>query len=272
MSTRNILVHGHIFKNAGTTLDWCLKRHFGSGFLDHRDDKPMRTDGADYLGPFLLSNPKLMAISSHHLCYPLPELTGVTLHAIYLFRHPIERVLSVYEFERQQRAQTPGAVNAKRMDITEYIRWRLTPESGATIRNYHVRYLAGLHRASKRALTNDDYEIAQANLHERARIGLVERYDESFVEFEYALQDAFQLDLANVPQNVNTARAERAEDRVVELRARLGEPLFREVEAANELDLSLYAEAKDLLDQRTVSIPCFDESLREFRARCERLR
>lgn len=233
----------------------------------------MRIQGAEYLGPFLLSKPKLIALSSHHLCFPLPKLPNVELSAVYFIRHPIERVISVYEFERRQPGQTAGAINAKQMDIAEYVRWRLTPKAGATIRNYHVRYLAGLHRAARREVTDKDYQVASANLHSGARIGLVERYDESLVEFENSLKQTFsKLDLAYIPQNVNTSRPALAEDRVGELRSRLGESLFSELEAANSRDLSLYSEANALVEQRCASIPEFDARLHDFRSRCEALR
>ena len=35
---RNVILHYHLFKNAGSTLDWSLQRQFGAGFVDHRDD------------------------------------------------------------------------------------------------------------------------------------------------------------------------------------------------------------------------------------------
>jgi len=32
---RHVLVHAHIFKNAGTTFDFSLSRFFGHDFVDH---------------------------------------------------------------------------------------------------------------------------------------------------------------------------------------------------------------------------------------------
>jgi hypothetical protein len=272
---RTILAHGHIFKNAGSTLDWALKRNFGRRFVDHRDDQPMRTEGTAYLGKYLNANPKLIAISSHHLCYPLPEIDQVTIVPVYILRNPIERVLSVYEFERRQPSSTPGAVNAKRWDIDEYVRWRLQPDSGATIRNYQVRYLTGMHRFPKRRVSNEVYQAALENLQSAvSRIGIVEKLDESFVEFEHALrhhQPFATLDLAYVSQNVNTSRPATSGERIDELRVRLGDSLFDELMAANEFDNRLHAEADRLLAERCQEIDDFDEHLNEFRARRENL-
>jgi len=53
---RPVLVHAHMFKNAGSTLDWSLARSFGKGFVDHREDRGMK-QGAAYFGPWLQANP-----------------------------------------------------------------------------------------------------------------------------------------------------------------------------------------------------------------------
>ncbi len=112
--TRIIIAHGHIFKNAGTTFDYSLERNFGKRFVDHRDDAPMRKKGSKYLKNYLKENKHLQAISSHHMCYPFPNLPETKIIPAYFFRHPIERIRSVYNFERKQKSGTPGAINAKK--------------------------------------------------------------------------------------------------------------------------------------------------------------
>ena len=66
---RHVILHGHIFKNAGTTFDWSLERCFGEGFVDHRDDKTMRERRARHLAELVNDAPSLRALSSHHLCF-----------------------------------------------------------------------------------------------------------------------------------------------------------------------------------------------------------
>ena len=60
-----------MFKNAGTSFDWSLRRSFGDAFIEHHDDDAMRK-GADYLEPFLLDRPHIKALSSHWITFPLP--------------------------------------------------------------------------------------------------------------------------------------------------------------------------------------------------------
>ena len=49
---RSVIIHNHLFKNAGSSFDWVLQKNFGDDFVDHREDQEM-IEGAKYLGPFL---------------------------------------------------------------------------------------------------------------------------------------------------------------------------------------------------------------------------
>ena len=139
---RTVIAHGHIFKNAGTTFDWALEKNFGKSFCDHREDKPMRQQGASYLTQYLLDNPQINAISSHHLC-ETSTIDEIDIIPVFLLRHPIERILSVYTFEREQKSSSPGAKAAKKYNFKDYVQWRMDPEVNRTIRNYQTSYLAG---------------------------------------------------------------------------------------------------------------------------------
>ena len=138
MQKRTVILHGHIFKNAGTTFDWSLKRNFGEGFVDHREDKDMRRQGADYLLRYLEERPGIVALSSHHLCCPLPVSEAFDFVPIFMLRHPIERIWSVYQFERRQKSDSPGARRAKELDLKRYALWRMQDDVNPAIRNYQT--------------------------------------------------------------------------------------------------------------------------------------
>ena len=268
---RLVILHGHIFKNAGTTLDWALQRNFGDGFVDHRDDRSMRRRGAAYLGPYLEERPWIRALSSHHLCHPLPAVPGALLVPIYLFRHPIERVLSVYEYERRQQADTPGAINAKRMDLPEYVVWRMEPESGATIRDFQTRYLAGQLEGRLDDVTADVVATARANLERPSLIGVVERFADSVLAFEEALRrDLPGINLAYVRQNVTRGRAgQTLDDRLVEIDASLPDDILDLLLVKNQNDLHLYAEANRVLDERLAAVADLAERRSDFARRMD---
>ncbi|RLA44088.1 MAG: hypothetical protein DRQ97_11860, partial [Gammaproteobacteria bacterium] len=202
---RHIILHGHIFKNAGTTFDWSLEKIFGKGFLDHREDKLIRSEGREHLVQLVNENPHLHAVSSHHMPGDIPEQPGVRFIPIYLLRHPIERIRSVYNFERRQKSGTAGAKAAKIKNFRDYVDWRMQPGVARTIRNYQTRYLAGHHtRSSATDIPSRCFTEALATINnDVALVGLVEQYDKSMVVLEESLRVFFPaIDLSYVAQNI----------------------------------------------------------------------
>lgn len=269
---RHILLHGHIFKNAGSTLDWSLRRSFGPAFCEHRDDAAMREAPRDTLAA-AVSESSMVALSSHNLPSPPPSLDGIVFHAVFLLRHPIERALSVYAFERQQQAMTPGAQAAKRMNLQDYVAWRLQDEVRPVIRNFQTRFLAGgAVRHGSDTLTSDAVAAAHQRLTAGAPVGLVDRYDASMVALEAALRPFFPgLDLAYMPQNVSRGAGPAAALDVTGAQEQLG-PLWEPLLAHNAQDLALYEAAGAALERRIAALPDAGRDLEQFRQRLAALR
>jgi hypothetical protein len=271
---RHILLHGHIFKNAGTTFDWSLERSLGNDFLDHRDDKLMRERGREHLATIIDERPTLRALSSHFLCFPFPDRADLQYHPVFFLRHPIERFRSVYAFERRQEADTRGARMAKEKSFADYVEWRLRDNVPRTIRNYQLSNLTGQHNYPPSGPVPPRWrEIARRRMEETACVGVVDRYDESMVVFEAALEEHFpHLDLAYIRQNITQIdAAAQIDERVEQTLAELG-PLADEALAANALDLELYEAANGKLDAALGRLADREQRLEAFRARCERLR
>jgi hypothetical protein len=265
---RNVLLHGHIFKNAGSSLDWCLQRHFGERFLDHRNDSAMVLQGASHLARLLNEQPGLQALSSHHLCYPLPSLEGVQLEVLFLLRHPLARAASAYAFERQQQVETPGAKAARRYNFRQYIAWRLRPEVSPVLRNYQALYLAGWHdQAQPRPADATAFALASQRLAQARCVGVVEQYQRSMVWMERSLGELFPgLGLAGPQRNAGPLPAgseQRLSDPVVEL----GE-LYEEFLDHNRYDLALWEQASQRLEQAHKELPELAGALPDFLARC----
>lgn len=270
---RTVVLHGHIFKNAGTTLDWAFERNFKQDFLDHREDMVMIQHGGAHLRDIVQANPQLSVISSHHMPRDLPQLPDVRFLPLYLLRHPFLRLRSAYRFERHQDADTPGAKAAREKNFCEYVRWRMQGNVSRTIRNYQTVYLAGHHRRASNALLalkcfSDAIETFKAV----PLIGLVEDYDASMVVFEYHLQQDFpDISLAYVAQNVTRPATETPDDdEVASVLTELGD-LAKTVIDENSYDLALYQIVKARLSSQTAAIPDFDDRLKDFRARCDAL-
>lgn len=271
---RSIIAHGHIFKNAGTTFDWSLQRNFGAGFLDHRDDKRMRERRADHVQELVQERPDLRALSSHFLCRPLPVMEDVHFEPVYFLRHPLERIASVYDFERRQEADTPGARAAKEMGFRDYAAWRMQAHVSRTIRDYQTCNLAGKHENELlREVNFRTLKGAMDNLWGMRCVGVVDRYDESMVAFEHVLRENFpEIDLAYVRQNAGAGKWSRGslEEKIEKILHELG-PLQAEVLANNSFDLAIYRFANQKLDEAIAELPDFDARLAGFRERCQHL-
>lgn len=269
---RHILLHSHLFKNAGSTIDWALQRSFGAGFVDHRDDKDMHRGRMKYLHGFLEAHRKVVAVSSHQMPFdPEYQAPGFTFWFMLMIRDPIARALSVYEYEKSQPERVSlGAKMAKRMSMREYFDWRLRDDAPAVIRDFHVRSLCDRRHRPKHVLGEADLLAAL----ERARlprvlVGFVERFDESMVQFEAALQPAFRgVDLAHVIQN---RRRGQAPDPQAALRDGLGEALYAELCEKNGLDRRLHAALLQQFELTRDKMDGFDACLRAFKGRCAEL-
>ena len=273
---RSLILHSHLFKNAGSTFDWSLRRCFEDNFLDHRDDEGMREGGNEFLKSLILKNPKLMAISSHVMPLIHSYPTEINIIPIYFLRHPLLRVRSVYEFElRQLPAITPGAIEAKNRSFKEYIAWRLDEKVGAIIRNYHSRYLGGLRRRGPSAKGDkEDFETALQTLSQTTIAPIVEHYDSSMIILEEALKPLFNsIDLSYVPQNVLQKEDKEItlDEKLLELKHDLGE-LYDDLVAVNRFDLLLYEAGIKLLYSQKEKIPQFENKLCDFNHRCECLK
>lgn len=267
---RTVIAHAHIFKNAGSTLDWSLQRSFGEGFLDHRDDTAMIEQGGIHVRELLEQQPGLVAISSHHMTVKLPEIEGVRIVPIYLLRHPLERITSVYEFEKRQQADTPGAEAAKKYDFREYVAWRMQMGVSRTIRNNQTLYVSGRFFAGNTKPLN--FAILQQTvmrLRDLPLVGVVDRYDEFMVVIEDYLRDTLpELDLAYQRQNVSDlSRPDDLAERVSKVLGQLGD-LQQQVIDENAMDLVLYQMAHRRLDSAIEEVDGFAEKLEAFKGRC----
>ncbi|MFT6955208.1 MAG: hypothetical protein ACJAYC_000201 [Halieaceae bacterium] len=269
---RTVILHGHIFKNAGTTFDWSLKRNFGDKFCDHRNDLEMREGGSEYLESFFEKNSEIVAISSHHLNFPIPHSEKYKLIFCYLLRNPISRIRSVYNFERQQKSDSLGARAAKKLSFLEYALWRMRDDVPNTIRNYQTAYLSKTQSGRKRIFINDhDYTEAAKVIDHNPFVGLVDRYDESMVVLESHFQrHDIEIDLAHKPQNVMDNSALTENEKMIETLDELGTEA-NYVLSKNLYDYRMYRKADIKLTERISRIKNFDDKLLSFKKRCTRL-
>ncbi|MEH6515085.1 MAG: hypothetical protein V7742_00275 [Halioglobus sp.] len=268
---RTVILHGHIFKNAGTTFDWSLKRNFRGKFYDHRDDLEMRKGRMQYLESFLAGHPAIEALSSHHLNFPIPQSNTLDFISCYILRNPISRIRSVYNFERQQKSDSLGAVTAKKLSFLDYTLWRMNEDIPNTIRNFQTAYVSGTKKGKHEAINHETFSRAVDILKGNEFIGTVDRYDESMVVFEsfFKARD-IDIDLSHKPQNVMDKRDRSEEQKMLDVLDDLGTDANL-VFSKNLYDYRLYRTANEVLSERILNIRDFDGKLADFKARCRKL-
>jgi len=249
---RPVILHGHMFKNAGTSIDTILANNFGSNFIDHRDDDHMMKGKQQYLESYLKKNQEIKALSSHHLPLPLNSISGIDARIVIMLRHPIVRVASVYRFEHIQNAKTPGAIAAKKYDFSDYVKWRLD-ERPVTISNFFVNYCSSL--SPDKTLLSRRLEIAWENLKHFTLAGIVEEFDSSMLLLKSRLRDVYpDFHVSRVHKNrtvhIDNTHAEKM--RFIE--NELGSAGFQRLMDSNTYDNELYKRALKKLNYDLMSV------------------
>ncbi|MDY6803999.1 MAG: sulfotransferase family 2 domain-containing protein [Cyanobacteriota bacterium] len=250
--TKTILVHHHIFKNAGTSFNYALQSYFGDRFIEF-DLPNSQVVSASDLEKLILKRPEALAISSHHACMPTPQGENYRTISSVLLRKPLSRIKSIYKFETQQDAATEGAIKAKKLDFKEYVIWRLE-QTPVMFCNYQTHYCS---RQSDRhnLPTEKDLQVAIINIKKCLILGTVERYQDSLKIATNELRNFYpDIDLEYQRLNI-TSHQQPKEEVKLELIEELGEKIVKKLEAMNQLDEKLYQVAEYLVNEKIRSIP-----------------
>ena len=268
--TRYVIVHYHIFKNGGSTIEYILEREFPGRFATvHGRDPDAALDAAD-LTAFLGQYPGLTAVSSHHLRYPKPLARQTVFFDFCFLRDPLARLYSTYNHLRRNDPDSLYARWARSYSPQEFA-MRLIDEAPHQVSEVQVTQLANA-RAFTRPADDQDLQRATAVIREMAVPGLVEMFDESLVVAEYFLRPAFPtLRLEYIPKNVSLAgRRAPAESREY-WEGVWGKELCGRLLRMNEMDMELVRRAKREILRRLDRVPRAAEKLADFQSRCARL-
>ncbi len=262
MSEPPILIHLHIPKNAGTTLSRMLKVHL----LLHPPTRVLHHE--QMLGYYTVLGPtenRLRRIESAtekergrirffeaHCGYGVHKRLPRTSAYLTVVRDPVDRVLSVFYFMKQQGLLTADAEIGPWLDEHPAdVVWHVD--------NGQVRYLASddgrILDGPIGSIGRDELEKAKARLeNDIAVVGLVERFDETVVLLREALGwSGLKYATSNV------TRKRKAKDAVADnVRGLILE--------RSELDAELFEFAKELFERRVRAYgPSFEDDLRKMR-------
>ncbi len=182
---RTIILHYHLFKNAGTSVDAILKKNFGSRWVTREFEGNPDQRAAD-LRDWIVQNPAAVAFSSHTMRCPVPQIEGVNIVSIMFLRDPIQRLRSAYSFERVQKINNIGANLASTHSFEGYVRARLEMNGDRQCRNFQTAWFAGLVPGQAPEL-----DRAAQGLKAVSVVGLVEEFDLSLERLSAILKPAF---------------------------------------------------------------------------------
>jgi hypothetical protein len=264
---RWVLLHHHIFKNAGSTIEYVLRRSFEEQFATLHGPAHDSVIGGPALAAFLDANPEIAAVSSHHVRYPVAVIPGTILFDVCFFRNPLRRLWSMYRYFRFTDAAGRLARCARTAQAPAFFDL-LLGEYPHLVNDAQVNALANS-GVYTRPPTRRDLHVAFERVRQICVLGVVELFDESAVTAEYFLRPTFPaLRFEYVTQNATGTLHEDWED---EFRSEIGEARYAHFERMNRLDMQLFAFAKEELLRRYEMVPERSARMDSLRRRCEEL-
>jgi len=272
---RKVLLHFHIFKNAGTTIDSVLEKNFLENAIRGDGEKPKDILPMEIVIDYLNKNRNVKVFSSHQIRFPIPENSEIEFLPLIFIRHPIDRAISTYNYD-QNRVDPNSQISfeARTMYLSKFIEWNLHPPrkktKNMTMKNFQVLYLS--HNNVETEVDSNDLNVAIERLKSCPVVGVVDRLDESLVVAEEILRKDFpEIDLSYVKRNVSKNRKDTLQERLDDSESQLEKSLWEDLKKHNELDFKLYEMANKELDVRIKKIDKFEEKLNSFRNRESKL-
>lgn len=187
---RKVILHYHIFKNAGTSIDRMLRESYAERWINY--DK---ADGNKRISPaemeeYILDHPDLVAISSHQVVPPLPD-KYLDVYPLIMIRHPIDRAYSAYLFEWKKQL----GKDELKGSFGEYIVEKFKNHRGSAIEDFQVMHLANRSYSHSAPAPNigDERLLGNARkfISDAGYFGIVDRYNDSLKIFEARLAGHF---------------------------------------------------------------------------------
>ncbi len=181
---------------------------------------------------------EMICFSSHTYVGKPPSNNGLLCIPVFFIRHPLDRLVSVYEFEKKQNVPGYGPEMAKRMDLVNYVLERNRIDNQLT--NFHTARLTEIF-----GINRDLGEISRC-LASLPFVGVVDLFDKSIRSLAKVLNACGFPSLVQKPvfENVNRDVFASLDSRLNELREAVGCEFYRYLEEANTFDLAIYEIAR----------------------------
>jgi len=254
-SQRNLIVHYHLFKNAGSSIDHLLKFNFGNRWMAYDSDKANGIISREGLEKLIADNPEIDAFSSHQILPPIPEIDG-NVYPIVILRDPIDRVKSAYLFEQQKQL----GLDEPKGSFEEYIKSKFKNKRHNSIEEFQTIRLSNQYkdRFQNHGKIDDDVLLSNAKefIESLSFIGIVDDFDRSvemlidFVKPDFPDFQSREFK-SNVLQDLSLSQQQKRD----QIKSELSSELYEELVDRNRLDETLYKIGKQhfekLWDQKS---------------------
>jgi len=254
---RNIIVHYHTYKNAGSTIDLILKTCFPGQWANF--------DLVGVPGYFIRqsdmegiarSRPDIRAFSSHQMRLPVPKGNNVNFLPIIFIRHPILRASSIWRYEGRRKNNHPRSIFARENSFQDWVKKSFEPPHSRAIMNNQAYFLS--FGPDRHAMRDDPKQLenAIANIEALPSIGVVSEFQKSILVYEKLYQPqvpGFAYHEVEA-RNATHKQALSIDEALEKAKEELGD-LYGELERRNDHDLALYNLAKAKLDTWDIDIP-----------------
>lgn len=253
---RKIILHYHIFKNAGTSIDRMLRQSFGNRWMNIDRPNPGERISASEMEQLILDRPDTIAFSSHQVVPPLPS-HHLDVFPIVFLRHPIDRAYSAYLFEWQKQKQAEQPIGK----FEDYVLEKFKLRRRNAIEDFQVFHLANNGYDRKRPAPNlSDEDILQNSrefLKAVGYFGVVDQYRKSLEHLKSNLASHFP-DLVFHEYKENAMRDGNANmgKKIERIRSEMSDSTYTELIMRNQLDLRLYEYALGLFSSSEAANRC----------------
>lgn len=237
---RVFLFHYHFFKNAGTSLDSLLQKTFPAQW-EQREFLGSRIEMEQQALKWISDSPETVCFSTHTYIGLPPRTEKWLCIPLVFIRHPLDRIASVYEYERSQDAPGYGPKMAKFLKFEEYVRERNLIDS--QVRNFHLNRLSAI------AGIEPEVRSVAAFLDRLPFVGVVDQFEASINRLAELLR-INQMNLLTTRtafENVNRDVFTSLDARLEALRVEVGDEFYRYLQHSNAEDLELYELARSRL-------------------------
>lgn len=264
---RYVLLHYHLFKNAGTTLDSALENQFGDAFETVHDSGSDGIVTHDMMYNFLKKNKNVIAISSHHLHgqdYFTDKSDPIRFIKIVFIRDPIDRIRSIYNFYKENGDESPMSIMASSANAAEFV-GMLLEGYPQIVDNNQVNILANMGFYA-RPVSKCDLKIAWEKISSFSVCAPTDRYDDAIVAAEHFISPNFypyRLNLASAHQNISQGGLSRQQ-----FKEQIG-GLYDLLLEINQYDRRLHELSFGELERRLALIPFLENKRKSFKDRCQ---